>query len=434
MLLVSFCCIPLSAQTASTSGTDKDNLPYRLSFTFRVNTATLDLDYLDNRSQLESLDSLMASLSADDIDSLVVSTTSSPEGPLSFNIKLANARDKAFMDFFRSRYPSFPESKIVITDVREAWDELADLAGKDESIDSAYAAKIREIVSSGLSEAEMGSRLEALPITRYLRYTIFPKLRRSELAFYQSIADDVQEEAEPEGEPEAGESVEAEPKVEAEPAPEHQVQPLVPVPAGRVHLIALRTNLAYDLFYMPRFGFAPMWDIQAEFYPLAGHWTYNIQFTSPYWHKWDEHKFFQIRDYRLEARRYFRGGASYTGFYTSAYAEATRFGIGLSDDDGWQGEGAGSGIQFGYVLPLSRKGNLRMEFSAGLGAFSARMDPYVYGNPVTGNKDGFYYYDYTGSADKFKKRNHRFTWFGPTSAGISLTYDVIYRKGKEAGR
>lgn len=431
MLFAAIFCIPLSAQTVSIPGTDKENLQYRFSFSFRVNASTLDLDYLDNRSQLNALDSLIVSLTADEIDSLVVSTTSSPEGPFRFNIDLARAREKTFLDFFRSRYPSFPESKIVTTEVHEAWLELAEEAGRDEMLDSSYVAKIREIVSSGLSEAEMNSRLEALPITRYLRYTIFPKLRRSELALYQSREEET---IEPETDPVVEDAVEAEPEVEAEPAPEHEMLPVTMVPAGKVHLVALRTNLAYDLFYMPRFGFAPMWDIQAEFYPLAGHWTYNVQFTSPYWHKWDDHKFFQIRDYRLEARRYFRGGASYTGFYTSAYAEATKFGIGLSDDDGWQGEGGGAGLQAGYVLPINHKGNLRLEFSAGLGAFIARMDPYVYGNPVTGTKDGFYYYDYTGSADKFKERNHRFTWLGPTSAGISLTYDVIYRKGKEARR
>ena len=41
---------------------------------------------------------------------------------------------------------------------------------------------------------------------------------------------------------------------------------------------------------------------------------------------------------------------------------------------------------------------------------------------------------YHGSISKFKERNHRFMWFGPTNAGIHLTYDIIYRKKKEVTR
>lgn len=206
---------------------------------------------------------------------------------------------------------------------------------------------------------------------------------------------------------------------------------------GRRHLLAVRTNLLYDVFYMPGFGFAPMWDAQLEYYPLDSHYTFNLEFTNPFWQKWDSHQFFQFRDYRFELRRYFREKGDHTGFYASAYVENTVFGIGLSDTRGWQGEGAGAGLQGGYVLPINRKGDLRLEFNAGLGFFYALFDPYVYGNPVTGTDDGLYYYDFLGSADKFKERNHSFSWFGPTSLGVSLTYDILYRGNnsrKEARR
>lgn len=202
-------------------------------------------------------------------------------------------------------------------------------------------------------------------------------------------------------------------------------------------MLALKSNLLYDVFYMPQYGFAPMWDAQVEFYPRNSRYTVNLQFTSPYWQKWEEHKFFQFRDYRFELRRYFREKGDYTGPYASVYGENTIFGIGLSDAKGWQGEGGGGGLQFGYVLPLSSDGRVRLEFSAGLGAFFCRYDPYVYGNPVTGTVDGQYYYDFLGSAEKFKARNHTFSWFGPTSIGVSLTYDILHyrdKKEKEVSR
>lgn len=73
---------------------------------------------------------------------------------------------------------------------------------------------------------------------------------------------------------------------------------------------------------------------------------------------------------------------------------------------------------------------MRLEFSASFGGFYTRFDPYVWGNPVTGDIDGLYYYNYHGNSSDFKKRNHSLTWFGPTNAGIHLTYDIIYRKKK----
>ena len=198
----------------------------------------------------------------------------------------------------------------------------------------------------------------------------------------------------------------------------------------RRHLIAVRTNLLRDFFYMPDFGFAPGIDVQLEYYPLAGHYTYNAAFTWTTHRHWDTHEFFQIRDAQLELRRYFRGGGVFTGPYLGVYAEGSVYGIGLNEKKGWQGEGVGGGLDLGWVTRLNKKGNLRLEFNVSAGCFATKYDPYVWGNPVTGTVNGKYYYNYLGSANSFKKRNHLFTWFGPTNLGINLTYDIIYRKKK----
>ena len=201
----------------------------------------------------------------------------------------------------------------------------------------------------------------------------------------------------------------------------------------RRHMIAARTNLVHDLFYMPNFGWAPGANIQLEYYPLTGHYTYNAGFTWTNHRHWDSHKFFQIRDLRLEVRRYFKGGGSFIGPFLDAYAHGSVYGIGFSTTKGWQGEGAGAGIGGGYTLKLNRRGSLRLEFTGQLGVFVTKYDPYVYGNPITGSITGDYYYDYTGRTSDFKKRNHRFFWLGPTNFGIHITYDIIYRKRKPAG-
>jgi hypothetical protein len=110
------------------------------------------------------------------------------------------------------------------------------------------------------------------------------------------------------------------------------------------------------------------------------------------------------------------------------------YGIGFSATKGWEGEGGGAGLTIGHTCKLNKKGSLRLELSLSAGAFVTVYDPYVWGNPINGTIDGLYYYDYHGSTSLFKERNHRFMWFGPTNAGIHLTYDIIYRKKKEVTR
>lgn len=201
-----------------------------------------------------------------------------------------------------------------------------------------------------------------------------------------------------------------------------------PVPSVRRHLLAVRTNLLHDAFYMPQFGWAPSPNVQLEYYPRDGHLTYNVGMTWGTHRHWDTQEFFQARDFQAEIRSYFRGGGDFTGAYAGLYAQGNVYGIGLSRSKGWEGEGGGAGLSLGYVVPINRKGSLRLEFMAAAGFYLSLFDPYVYGNPITGTIDGDYYYNYLGSGADFKKRNHRFTWLGPTNLGIQLTYDIIYRR------
>lgn len=196
----------------------------------------------------------------------------------------------------------------------------------------------------------------------------------------------------------------------------------------RRRLLAVRTNLVHDFFVMPNFGFAPSPNIQFEYYPRDGHLTYNVGMTWGTRRKWDSQEFWQVRDFQAELRRYFKGNGTFTGTYLGAYVHGDKYGIGLDAKKGWQGEGGGVGLSVGHTMCLNKKGSLRLEVMAAAGFFLTVFDPYVYGNPITGTIDGDYYYDYYGNASSFKRRNHRFTWLGPTNLGIQLTYDIIYRK------
>lgn len=236
-----------------------------------------------------------------------------------------------------------------------------------------------------------------------------------------------------------------------EPAPAHAPAP-VQTPGRetvgrnfrRRPLLAVKTNLLFDFapFY-PGYGWCPAPNVAVEFYPRRGRWTVGASLDCPWWKKPEEHRYFQVRNYQLELRRYFRnvtdadfaaGRTPFTGWFLSAYAHAGLFGIGLSENRGGQGEGAGAGLGFGYVLPLSRSGHWKLELSAQAGYSYAWYDRYVFGNPVTGLHNGLYYFNWTGNADDFVPRLYRRNWFGPTRVGLTISYDLLKRGKKEAGR
>ncbi|MCD8394291.1 MAG: DUF3575 domain-containing protein [Bacteroidales bacterium] len=212
---------------------------------------------------------------------------------------------------------------------------------------------------------------------------------------------------------------------------------LHPLPFGlsrreRPHALSIGTNILYDAFYLPNYGWAPSPNIILEYYPRRGNWTIVGSFTFPYYHRWGKHKFYQIRDYHLEARRYFSPGFHHTGLYLAAYANCNIYGIGFSKRKGWEGEGVGGAVKVGYAVNLGKR--WRLDLYAAGGVYWTKFDPYVYGNPITGSEaDGLYYYNYTGDVRLFKKRNHHRTWVGPTEVGVTFTWDLLFYRLRKSG-
>lgn len=347
----------------------------------------------------------------------------SPEGPYDNNRRLGRGRAESLLKVIKDhtdcdKIDSLAELSVITEDygllvllmemksdadyetVKQIWDECQG----DEACCKERLQKVQ------------GGKLWKRLLSEY-----YPELRAARIILWFS-------EYVPEPEPEPEPVVKVEPEIEPEPEPETSVIVPLPVTLPRRHIVAARTNLVHDAFYMPGFGMAPSGNIQFEYYPLDGHYTANVAMTWGTVRKWDARKFWQIRDFQAELRRYFKGDGIFTGTYLGAYLNGDKYGIGLGPDKGWQGEGGGVGISLGHTLPLNKRQNMRLEFMVAAGFFLTAYDPYVYGNPITGTVDGKYYYNYLGNASDFKKRNHIFTWLGPTNLGIQLTYDIVYRK------
>lgn len=396
---------------------------------------------------------------------LMLRGAASPEGPTRWNKILGERRAETMLNFIKSNLTA-PidenfEVEIDIEDFRTLCLLMRRMGDKDygyvQAMCDQYLPKNQlDKLKSTLRNARQGT----LWLRLFREY--FPRLRAARIVFFfrtpRTLASKVLPETPVEGvkTPEQTDVSEdtGQPDVTDVPVtPDASKdslfvtlptdrEPRIPVERyPRREMLSIKTNLLFYGFYMPG-GYnrwCPIPNVALEYYPLHGHFTYGASFDCPWWRSYHQQKFFQVRNYQLETRYYFRRGdielrpegkgAAFKGLYLQAYGNVTVFGICLNKDKGWEGEGFGAGLGVGYVMPLSKKGHWRLEFQLQAGFLYGGYDPYKYESPFEQDPhDDRYYYRYYGDPSFFKKRQHRFSWIGPTRIGVTLSYDLLYRK------
>ncbi len=389
---------------------------------------------------------------------LIIRGAASPEGPVKLNQKLGSQRAQALFDFIQSRL-AFPlSSRYFSLDVDiEDYSTLCLMMRRANDPDYGYVRDLTDRYEG--QPAQLKQKLQRArggQLWSRLLKEYFPGLRtaRIVLVFRRYVPVELEEEEPvvPELDPVVQEQS---PVVLVEPGlPE--VDSIAPVPVGtpaepepdtipRREFLSLKTNLLFYGVYMPGYNrWCPIPNVAVEYYPKNGHFTFGASFDFPWWQDYDAHKYFQIRNYQLESRYYLRSGdmdsnppgkgPAFRGLYLQGYAHLGLFGICFDADRGWVGEGLGAGVGAGYVMGLSKKGHWRLEFGLQVGFYACKYDPYQYENPVDPNyRDHLYYYKWTQDPSLFKKRQYRYSWLGPTRIGVTLTYDLLYRRVQKKG-
>lgn len=369
----------------------------------------------------------------------------SPEGPTRFNKFLGEKRAETLLNFVKANLTApIDESfdmEIDIEDYRTLCLMMRRMGDKDygyvQAMCDQYLPKNQiDKLKATLRKARQGT----LWLRLFREY--FPRLRAARIVFFfrepTTYAPKVIIET-----PEEVEEKPILPDTAVVPPVVEVVIPELPktekVRLPRRELMSVKSNLLFDFAYVPGYDrWCPIPNLAVEYYPLHGHFTYGFSLDFPWWQHYHDYKFFQFRNYQFETRYYFRSGdisknipgqgAAFRGWYLQGYAHAGLFGICFDKYRGWEGEGLGAGVGAGYVLPISRDGHWRLEFNAQVGFFIAKYDPYQYGNPKTTEEDDLYYYKWTLDRDLFKRRQYRFNWIGPTRVGVSLVYDLLYRR------
>lgn len=392
---------------------------------------------------------------------MVVRGTASPDGSYEKNKILGEKRARWLFDFIR-QHLRFPvnEKKFHLDSEAEDYNALCFLMRRADDKDYDYVKSLCDSYLPTGETTQLKTELQRAQdgqLWKRLNKEYFYQLRTARIILYfkkyegekleiDKIAEQVTI-AQPEEEPLMPEINERLVVIETP-------QPVVTADTiARRELLAVKTNLLFYAIYMPGYNrWCPIPNIALEYYPKGGHITVGGSFDMPWWRDYDAHKYFQVRQYQLEGRYYLRNSGAneanrayrangrkrlspaFAGWFVSVYGNAGLYGICFDADRGWVGSGFGGGIGLGYVTPLSRNGHWRMEFSLQAGYFTTKYDPYQYENPVDPTyTDNLYYYKWTLSPSLFKERQYRWNWFGPTRVGITLSYDLLYRRKAKRG-
>jgi len=394
---------------------------------FPWNNSQWNESYFGNKEAVDSIASFIGRVGEENVVTMDVSAFASPEGSYQNNMRLSRERAAQFDRLLEDRLPAISAN---VKAGGEAWALLRQRVLNDPKIRPDLKERIQRIlddttISDDTRKWRLANKLENSDY-RYLLYAHYRYLRCFEIIIRikekeqepEAVKEEVRAEEptveEPKEELQAEVVPEIEPIIEEE--PEQKVEPVKKKP-----VLAISTNIPYDITYIPNYGLTSIPSFSVEYYPSNyGHWTFGADLEIPMWQHWDTHKFMQIQNLTLNTRYYFKGG-NYHGLYLLANVNAARYGIGW-DAKGWEGEGLGISVGAGYKLTIYKR--LFLDAGIAVGYFYSRYDPYEYGFDSTQR----YYYDYVGVPEDFVPRNHALNWFGPTRVWISIGFELFGRK------
>lgn len=383
---------------------------------YPVNKIEIQENYMGNAVTLDHIKRYLQS--SPEISNIVIYSYASPEGPWRWNDYLARHRGVEAKEFLLA---NLPEGRILADSVIKLMPETENWEGLRMEVEESYHRPDRATVLLILDDPnidtsrkkELLQQLDHGRSWHWIVVNIMPRLRYATwITVWRPIPAEVA--------PVTATEIKVPEQPEALPELTLVEQPL------REPMLSVKTNLLYDLFTMPDFGFAPILNVRVEYYPRNSRWTVVGEYDFPWWKRDSRHDYFQILNWQLETRRYFRHDGTHTGHYLSGYAMVGIYDISLDAERGWQGEGGSLGLGYGYAMPLGSKGRWKLDFHVQLGYYYGRYDPYHAGDPYLGK----YYYDWDKPIERFKRRNHTLNYFGPTGVGVTLSYDLLRRKSR----
>lgn len=379
---------------------------------YRLNDISISEDYLDNRSCIDYV--LSQFEYSPRIDSIIIYSYTSPEGPYARNAWLSGRRAEAARDFLVRSIPegsSLNPDNILIHTVPEYWDGLRESVEEDYDGPDRQAAL--EIIDSDLPDDRKEAKLKRLSSGKTWRLFVekyMPRLRRAEwkCVWVEEKHPDFQKI----------------PDIGTTPS-DTLLQPFVPLePEIVMHrrqqwrtAVALKTNMLSDAVTALNFSVEV---------PVNKHFSVLYQQYCPWWNIGNRYAL-QILSFGGEARWWFlprpkewyhpdvrcgkyRQRDALTGHFLGLYGMGGKFDIQAGRNVGcYQNYFWSAGLTYGYSMPVSRSLNIEFSLSAGYACID-------YTHYVPADDWSVLYRD--------DSKIGRLHYFGPTKAEISLVIPI----------
>lgn len=392
-------------------GVSAQGLRDSLQTFYKVGSSHIDTLYMRNGESMSSFfQRNLARYNHPDfeLEKVVVIGSSSPDGRLENNEKLALQRAHALAAYIKNRLP-VEDRQMEIISVGVDWRTLTELVA--EAKDMPNQGEVLDVLRKGYFHAERLQRLkelnDGLPY-RWMGKHLFSQLRQSQVVVFYQVKEKPAPQLVPQEEP-VVEEVENIVVVEESPMPEAVLE-------KQPFYWALKTNGLYDLALIPNIG--------VEVY-AGRQWSVVANGMFAWWKKGVDRRWC-VYGADMAVRRWFGRKADakpLTGHHVGVYAQALTYDFCLDDKGYMGGEPEGSildkmnyafGLEYGYSLPVARR--LNLDFVLGLGYW------------------GGTYHEYRVIDDckvwQASKNRH---WFGPTKAEVSLVWLLGSSKSNKEG-
>ena len=392
--------------------TEREHIKKTYTIFFPVGVSDIYKDYKENGHTIQTMiDDLKTTMEVESSlpGTFTIVASTSPEGPLELNQRLAMDRAYNTREILLQNFPQLMPQQIKLVRYANDWSGMVLAIRRDTTFQ--YRDQLLEILTDpNIKNLDAHIRTSHPQIYDAIKDRMFENMRTAsvsiEVAKTKTNVDEFIAEPVKPAEPTTPKTEESitESITPAEPAALYvmasETQPATePVQKKKSMLVGLKTNLFYDIAAVPNLGL--------EFYlgknwSIVGNWMYSWWFndSAPY--------YWQTYGGDLAVRKWF-GKASrkkpLTGHHVGVYGQMITYDFLKDNKGGIQADqwNWAAGLEYGYSVPLARR--LNMDFTLGAGYHWGEFDEYI---PL----DGHYVWQAT------KRRRY----IGPTKIEISLVW------------
>lgn len=341
---------------------------------FRVNSSTLETDYMSNAHTLERMHHLFTdSIRVAQIRQIIIRSVASPEGEESNNMLLAVGRAHAVGRYLTCMFPQLTPHIIYLQPGGEYWEGLLNRIKADTMMPfhQDVVALLSEPKNDSHSRKALKNKLTTMhnsEVYRYLQRNVLNHLR---IATIETVFR--KEETTPQVTPcpdvrrdtiwvAQTDTIYLPAKVDTTPSVSSK---------RRKHYYAIKTNLLNDALLLP--------NVSIE-YALPNRWSVEAEWNVSWWNTRTTHSYcHRIQMGGMEVRKWLGDDSKtpLTGHFLAAYAMGGTYDVRWNSHTGYLSNWSYSGgVAYGYAKPLGTRINLELEVAAGY--FGGEYDTYKY--------------------------------------------------------